>query len=140
VITPNANRISEQGVNLTLTDSRRQIVLSVPVAYGTDPTNARDLLRKTVVAHQGVLDFPGPTVFFMGFGDSVLNFEVRFWAPRPEVVAELKSDVALSIASALSEAGIKVPQRALQIRGLDQNAGASVPFRSNEHGEDHLET
>jgi small-conductance mechanosensitive channel len=123
LIIPNANLISEQVVNLTLTDSRRQILLSIPIAYGTDPTFARDLLRKTVVAHQGVLDFPGPTVFFTGFGDSALNFEVRFWAPRPEVVSEVKSEVALSIAAALSKAGIRIPmpQRELHVAGLDPN-------------------
>jgi small-conductance mechanosensitive channel len=59
--------------------------------------------------------------FFLGFGDSALNFEVRFWAPRPEVAPELRSDVALSIAAALNKAGIKVPvpQRDLHIKTTD---------------------
>ena len=123
LIIPNANLISEKVVNLTLTETRRQIVLSVPVAYGTDPTYIRDLLRNTVVAHQDVLDFPGPTVLFTGFGDSALNFEVRFWAPHPEVIPELKSDVALRIAAALSKAGIRipVPQREYRVAGPDAN-------------------
>ena len=91
-------------------------------AYGNDPTEVRDLLRETVATHPDVLDFPKPTAFFLGFGDSAFNFEVRFWAPRPEVVPELRSDVALSIASALNKAGIKVPvpQRDLRITALDQ--------------------
>ena len=54
---------------------------------------------------------------------NALNFEVRFWAARPEVVAELKSDVALGLAAALQQEGITVPipQRHLHITGLTEN-------------------
>jgi len=64
-------------------------------------------------------------VFFTGFGDSALNFQVLFWAARPQVAGELKSNVALSIAAALKEAGITVPmpQRILQIKRVDQKDG-----------------
>jgi small-conductance mechanosensitive channel len=91
-------------------------------------------LRETAAAHPDVLDYPKPTALFLGFGDSALNFEVRFWAPRPEIVPELKSDVALSIAAALSEAGIKVPipQRDLHIKSIDQATGEAVAFPANE--------
>ncbi|HKR21557.1 MAG TPA: mechanosensitive ion channel domain-containing protein [Pyrinomonadaceae bacterium] len=123
LIIPNATLISEQVTNWTLTGTRRQAQLHVHVAYGNDPTKVRDLLRETVTSHSEVLKFPAPTALFIGFGDSALNFELRFWAPRPEVVAELKSDVALSIAAALQEAGITVPipQRHLHITGLNEN-------------------
>ncbi|HSE20030.1 MAG TPA: mechanosensitive ion channel domain-containing protein [Pyrinomonadaceae bacterium] len=109
LIIPNATLISEQVTNWTLTGTRRQVFLNIHVAYGNDPTKVRDLLRATVSAHPEVLDFPAPTALFLGFGDSALNFEVRFWAARPEVVPELRSDVALSIAKALNDSGIKVP-------------------------------
>ncbi len=123
LIIPNATLISEQVTNWTLTGTRRQASLAIHVAYGNDPTKVRDLLRETVSAHPDVLDFPAPAALFLGFGDSALNFEVRFWAPRPEVVAELKSDVALSIAAALKKAEITVPvpQRHLHITGLTES-------------------
>jgi small-conductance mechanosensitive channel len=105
-----------------LTGTRRQILLNIPVAYENDPTQVRDLLSATTASHPDVLDFPKPTALFLGFGNNALNFEVRFWAPRPEAVPQLKSDVALSIAAALNEAGIKVPapQPNLQITRSDQ--------------------
>jgi small-conductance mechanosensitive channel len=122
LIIPNANLISREVVNWTLTGTRRQILLNIPVAYENDPTQVRDLLSATAASHSDVLDFPKPTALFLGFGNNALNFEVRFWAPRPEAVPQLKSDVALSIAAALSEAGIKVPvpQPNLQITRSDQ--------------------
>ena len=135
LIIPNADLISQQVVNWTLTGTRRQILLSVHVAHGNDPTRVRDLLRETVSAHPEVLESPKPMALFLGFGDSALNFEVRFWAPRPQVVLPLKSDVALSIAAALNEAGIKVPipQRDLYIKSTDQATGeAALSPRSTE--------
>jgi small-conductance mechanosensitive channel len=123
VIVPNATLISDQVVNWTLSHTRRRIILNIPVAYGNDPTSVRDLLRTTVSTHSGVLNFPNPSVLFLGFGESALNFEVRFWAPSPEVVPELMSEVALGIATALSKAGIKipVPERALHVDVDDQS-------------------
>ena len=128
LIIPNATLISEQVTNWTLTGTRRQIIMNIHVAYGNDPTKVRDLLRETVTDHPHVLVYPSPAAFFLGFGDSALNFEVRFWAPRPEDVLELKSEVALRIAAALNKAGIEVPvpQRRLHITQSAQTAESLV--------------
>jgi small-conductance mechanosensitive channel len=69
---------------------------------------------------------------FLGFGDSALNFEIYFWVSRPQVVLELKSEVALSIAAALTEAGIQVPvpRRDLHIIGLNQTNGTDQEITS----------
>jgi len=122
LIIPNANLISQQVINWTLTGTRRQILIKIQVAHGNDPTRVRDLLLETVSAQPDVLEFPKPTVLFLGFEASALNFEVRFWAPRPEIVPDLKSNTALSIATALSEAGVKVaiPQHDLYIQSTDK--------------------
>ena len=128
LIIPNATLISERVTNWTLSSTRRQILLSIPVAYGNDPTQVRDLLKATISAHPDVLKAPPPRAFFLGFGDSALNFEVRFWAARPQVVLDLKSEVALGIAAALTNAGMKVPvpQRALHITRSDHDASVAA--------------
>ena len=127
LIIPNGDLISQQVVNWTLTGTRRQIVLTIPVGFGNDPTQVRDLLRSVPASHPDVLKHPAPVALFMGFGDTALNFEIRFWSPRPEMVADLRSDVGLRIAAALSEAGIKapVPRRDLHITS-EQIAGEAV--------------
>ena len=134
LIIPNAVLISQQVVNWTLTGTRRRVVLNIPVAYGNDPVQVRDLLRKTMSSHPDVLRSPVPMVLFHGFGDNALHFEVRFWAPRPEDVAELKSDVALNIAAALTEAGIKVPLPQVQIRATDQERMEAVAAATHDAG------
>jgi len=134
LIIPNATLISQQVVNWTLTGTRRRVVLNIPVAYGNDPAQVRDLLGKTMAAHPEVLRFPVPMVLFHGFGNNALNFEIRFWAPRPEILPELKSDVALNIAAALSEAGIKVPIPQVHIRPMDQEPVEAAATAINDGG------
>jgi len=128
LIIPNASLISEQVVNWTLSGTRRQVVLQVPVALGHDPAEVLDLLRATVSSHPQVLTSPKPTALFLGYGQSALNFEVRFWAPRPQTVPELRSDVALSIAAAFTKAGIKVPVllRDLSVMNADEKGREAV--------------
>jgi len=109
VIIPNAILVSEEVINWTLTGTFRQIILNIQVAYGNDPTHVRDLLLTTASTHPDVLDFPKPTALFLGFGPYTLNFEVRFWVGRPEIVLELQSEVTLRIAAALKEVGIEMP-------------------------------
>ena len=134
LIIPNATLISQQVVNWTLTGTRRRVVLNIPVAYGNDPAQVRDLLGKTMAAHPEVLRFPVPMVLFHGFGNNALNFEIRFWAPRPEILPELKSDVALNIAAALSEAGIEVPIPQVHIRTTDQKPVEAAAAAINDGG------
>ena len=126
LIIPNATLISQQVINWTLTATRRRVVLNIPVAYGNDPAQVRDLLRTTVTSHADVLRVPLPMVLFLGFSDNAQNFEIRFWAARPELVAELKSDVALNIAAALTEAGIQVPIPQVHIRAPEQKTREAV--------------
>lgn len=134
LIIPNATLISQQVVNWTLTGTRRRVVLNIPVAYGNDPSQVCDLLRETIAVHPDVLRFPVPMVLFHGFGNNALNFEISFWAPRPEVVAQLKSDVALNIAAALNEAGIKVPVPQLHLRTSDQKVLEATAAATSDGG------
>jgi small-conductance mechanosensitive channel len=122
LIIPNASLISQQVINWTLSGTQRRVFLRVHVAYGNDPERVRDLLLATAALHPDVLDVPKPTALFLGFGDSALDFEVRFWAARSEIAPELKSEVALRVAAALRDAGIKVPfpQRDLHLKSIDE--------------------
>jgi small-conductance mechanosensitive channel len=122
LIIPNANLISQQVINWTLSGTRRRVFLRFHVAYGNDPERVRDLLLATAAGHPDVLKVPGPMALFLGFGESALQFEVRFWSPDSVVAPELKSDVALRIAAALRDAGIEVPfpQRDLHLKNIDE--------------------
>ena len=128
LIIPNANLISQQVINWTLSGTRRRVSLRVHVAHGNDPEFVRDLLLATAASHPDVLKNPAPTSLFLGFGESALDFEVLFWAPGSDIAPALKSQVALRVAAALRDAGIEVPfpQRDLHFKTVVEPAREGV--------------
>src|SRR5438034_11766098 len=80
VIVPNSNLISNQVINWTLSSQWRRVDVPVRVAYGTDPERVIKLLVAVAESYPGVLLDRPPMAFFMGFGESALNFELRFWS------------------------------------------------------------
>jgi potassium-dependent mechanosensitive channel len=128
VIVPNSNLISNQVINWTLSSPWRRVDISVGVAYGTDPEQVIKLLVGVASAFPGVMRSPEALAFFMGFGESALNFELRFWSARQDTWFQLKSDVAVAIDRALREAGIEIPfpQRDLHVRSINTSAAAAL--------------
>jgi len=109
VIVPNANLISNEVVNWTLTDRTRRIDIDVGVAYGTDPARVREILLGALRDRADVLASQEPLVLFTGFGDSALTFQLRFWIRRFEEWQTTASEVRAVILRGLGEAGIQIP-------------------------------
>jgi small-conductance mechanosensitive channel len=118
VIVPNADLISLQVTNWTLSDRRRRLEIPVGVAYGTDPRLVIEKLVEVGKAESRVLDDPDPYVLFLGFGDSSLDFELRCWTVEFDFYQRVRSDLCVGIVDALTEAGITIPfpQRDLHIK------------------------
>ncbi len=122
VIVPNGNLISKELINWTLSDRKKRRDIQVGVAYGSDPHQVMEILLKAASEHVNVLETPSPWATFEGFGESSLNFKIRFWVPF-DIGLSTKSQVAMSIYDALEEAGIKIPfpQRDLYIKSIDKD-------------------
>ena len=127
VIVPNANLISSEVINWTLSDDRRRMELPVGVAYGTDPQFVIDLLVGVAEEHEDVMSDPAPAALFLGFGDSSLNFQIRAWT-RSDYV-RVSSDLLVATNSALAAAGIEVPfpQRDLHLRSVEAGLSLEIP-------------
>jgi len=108
VIVPNSNLISNEVINWTLSSLRRRVAIPVGVAYGTEPERVLSLLIEVAAAHPGVTRNRKLEAYFVGFGDSALDFEFRFWTYQEDWF-RLKSDVAVGLTKALREANIEIP-------------------------------
>ena len=120
VILPNATLISEQVINWTWSDQLRRCVVLIGVAYGTDPEAATKVLEDAVKGVSNVLRHPNPQVLFLNFGDSSLDFQVRFWTSKAHTYWTVQSEVTLAIHQALAKANIAIPfpQRDLYIKSV----------------------
>jgi potassium efflux system protein len=79
VIIPNKNFVTDQLINWSLTDPITRVVFKVGVAYGSDTQLAQQLLLEAAKAHPKVLKEPTPDAFFMAFGASTLDLELRLY-------------------------------------------------------------
>jgi potassium efflux system protein len=119
-VIPNQNFLTNPLINWTLSDPVTRVVFNVGIAYGSDTEKALEIMTSVVKAHPEVLEEPRPTVFFIGFGDSSLDFEVRVFVRERLRRMPLKHDLHMALNQALSEAGIEIPfpQRDLHLRSV----------------------
>jgi len=92
--------------------------VAVGVAYGTDPHRVKEILLEVARAQPKALEYPEPFVLFQGFGESSLDFFLRFWTSDFENWLTIQSDATYAVHDALDAAGIEIPfpQRTLHIR------------------------
>lgn len=113
VLVPNSELISNQVTNLMLSDTFGRVIVPVGVAYGTDTRLVRDILNKVVREHPLVVIHDAlvnpPRVLFMQFGESSLDFEVRFFIRNVDLKMSVRSDILFAIDDAFREAGIEIP-------------------------------
>ena len=119
-IIPNQKFIDSPVTNWTYGDPRVRFRIPIGVAYGSDVEKVRQALIAAAEGDPHTLKDPAPSVFFVEFGESSLNFELVAWSDemsyRPR---RYRSDLNFAIWKRLREAEIEIPfpQRDLNIRG-----------------------
>jgi small-conductance mechanosensitive channel len=123
VIVPNADLISKEVTNWTLSDRRRRLEIDVGVAYGSDPDKVVRVLEAAAKAVRDVSESPAPFAWFTGFGDSSLDFRLHAWIEDYDRGLAIQSALRVAIYKAFREAEIEIPfpQRDIHIRTAPPN-------------------
>lgn len=117
-VVPNKEFITGRLLNWTLSDTVNRVMVTVPVAQGTDIDQARQILLKIADDHPLLLKDPEPGAIFESFGEGTLNLVLRAFLPNLENRLAVINDLHTSVARAFHEAKIEIalPQRDLHIR------------------------
>ena len=120
VIVPNAELISNRVMNWMHDGSMGRIIIPVGVSYDADPEQVREILLRIADESEYVSSYPGPSVFFMDFGASSLDFELRCYIQDINSSLSAKSALRFAIFKAMKEAGIEIPfpQQDIHVRSL----------------------
>jgi small-conductance mechanosensitive channel len=110
VIVPNSEFINSQVINWSHNDRRVRFKFPLGVSYNEDPERVRKIVLNVLHDHPGVLDEPKPDLWFEGYGDSSLDFNLAVWTSdyiqRPGV---FKSELYYAIFKKFGEHKIEIP-------------------------------
>ncbi|MGJ8564457.1 MAG: mechanosensitive ion channel domain-containing protein [Alphaproteobacteria bacterium] len=117
ILIPNKELITGRVTNWTLSNATTRMIIRVGVAYGTDTDQARAIILGAVEGNPKILEKPKAQVFFLGFGDSSLDFEIRVFLRSFEDRFPVSHSIHTDVNRALADANISIPfpQRDLHI-------------------------
>jgi small-conductance mechanosensitive channel len=107
---PNEDLITHRVVNWSFTNQLVRMEITFGVSYDSDPHEVRRIAREAAGKPERVDQSTPPVCHLTGFGDSSLDFVLRFWIRDPQDgVANVKGQVLLAIWDAFKEHGIQIP-------------------------------
>ncbi len=123
IIVPNSQLIAEKVTNWTHSSSMARLKVPVGVAYGSDVPLVMKILSEIATSHPDTVKTQAPSILFMGFGASSLDFEIRTYIHDINKSFLIRSEMLQQIDSRFREAGIEIPfpQRDLHLRSVNTN-------------------
>ena len=109
IIVPNSRFLESEVINWSHRNPISRIHLPVGVSYSSNIYQVKTALLEAAVKHPEVLRVPQPQVFFKGFGDSALDFELLVWIDQPPNQEYIKSDLNFYVEAALQRNKIEIP-------------------------------
>ncbi|MEQ9607474.1 MAG: mechanosensitive ion channel [Kiloniellaceae bacterium] len=107
---PNEDLITQQVVNWSFTNQLVRMEITFGVSYSCDPHEVRRIAREAAAKPSRVAKDTPPVCHLTGFGDSSLDFVLRFWIRDPQDgVANIRGEVLLAVWDAFKEHGIEIP-------------------------------
>lgn len=127
---PNETLISERVENWTHSNSRTRQKIDIGVHYDSDVRKAIALCLEAATTVPRVLKSPEPMCLLIGFGDSSVDLQLRFWiGDAQNGVQNVKSAVLLEIWDLFKEHGIQIPypQRDVHLKSGAELASGGRP-------------
>ena len=109
LLIPNQSFFTDRATTYTATDRMRRSQVSVGVAYRHPPAEVIALLEATALEVPRVLSSPAPKALLLSYGDSAINYALRFWIANPMDNVGICSEVNQAIWRAFRRKGIEIP-------------------------------
>ena len=122
--------ITQQVVNWSFTDQLIRLDVPFGVSYDSDPHEVRKLAVEAAAKVDRVKDNPRAVCHLVAFGDSSLDFVLRFWVSDPQNgLTNVRGAVLLACWDAFKAAGIGIPfpHREIIMRTPVEVAGQQEP-------------
>ncbi len=117
---PNEDLITNQVVNWSHSNEYVRLDIYFGTAYHDDPHQVRKIAIEAAKSVDRVLDFRPPVCHIVGFGDSSVDYILRFWIQDPTGgLTNIRGNVYLALWDAFQEHGISIPFPQREVKVLE---------------------
>jgi small-conductance mechanosensitive channel len=116
---PNEDFVTQRVINWSYSNDEVRLDVKFGVAYASDPHKVCALAVEAARSVTRVLASPAPVCHLTAFGDSSLDFLLRFWIRDPvDGLTNVRGQVLLALWDILKREGIEIPfpQRDINVR------------------------
>lgn len=107
---PNEDFITQTVINWSFTNRLIRVETTFGVHYNSDPHLVKQLVEEAVLSVDRVVADPAPVCHLIEFGDSSLNFVLRYWIEDAEKgVTNTKGNVMLKVWDVFKDNDITIP-------------------------------
>ncbi|MDX8452888.1 mechanosensitive ion channel [Mesorhizobium sp. VK9D] len=107
---PNEDFITQRVINWSFSDNLVRLDVDFGVSYDADPHKVSDLAIEAAISVGRVEADRRPVCWLTGFGDSSLNFVLRFWIRDPQQgLTNVRGKVLLALWDTFKKNGIGIP-------------------------------
>ena len=128
---PNEDLITGQVVNWSHSNEFVRLDIYFGTAYGDDPHKVREIAINAAKSVDRVLSFKPPVCHIVGFGDSSVDYILRFWIRDPTGgLTNIRGNVYLALWDAFQENGISIPFPQREVKLLEGSQLAAIPSKA----------
>ena len=109
LLIPNQIFLTTTTTTFTGSDGMRRCQVEVAVAYKHQPIDVMALIVEATSSVPKVLRQPSPIALVLNYGDSAVQYAVRFWITNPMNGTTISSDVRLAIWQTFQSHQIEIP-------------------------------
>lgn len=109
-LVPNEDFITHKVVNWTHSSDFVRLDIHFGVSYDSDPHEVKRIATEAPKTVNRVVNNPSPVCHIINFGDSSIDFKLRFWIKDPTAgLTNIRGNVYLALWDALKENNIEIP-------------------------------
>lgn len=125
---PNEDLITNQVVNWSYSSELVRLDIPFGVSYASDPRAVKSIAAAAPLVVERVISDPAPVCHVTGFGDSSIDFLLRFWIRDPtKGLTNVRGDVFLALWDALKDNNIEIPYPRRDISFVDAPSAVIIP-------------
>jgi potassium-dependent mechanosensitive channel len=125
LIVPNSNLVSGVVKNWVRADRVGRIIITLNVAFDSDPEQVREVLIAAAKSQDLVMSIPAPLVLFSEFGEWAMKFQLICFVDEIEMADRVKSEILFDLHHRLKEEGLSVPYPRQDVEWLGPTPAAT---------------